>query len=96
MQVKRLKLVKQNVANLKKESDDCLKKKQDLEILAELTEARLLRAEKLTFLLVEEGERWVDTVAELKTKVHNSIGDVFLSAASVAYLGPFTGPFRAL
>ena len=52
------------------------------------------RAEKLTFLLQEEGERWVITVAELKQIINNIIGDVFLSSASVAYLGPFTGPYR--
>jgi hypothetical protein len=47
---------------LKKESDECLKKKQDLETLADLTKARLERAEKLTTLLFEEGKRWVETV----------------------------------
>jgi hypothetical protein len=36
-----------------------------LETLAELTKARLIRAEKLTSLLVEEGKRWVETVAVL-------------------------------
>ncbi len=51
---------------LKKDSDETLKKKQDLETLAELTQARLLRAEKLTSLLYEEGKRWVETVASLK------------------------------
>jgi hypothetical protein len=37
-----------------------------LEALAELTKNRLIRAEKLTSLLVEEGKRWVETVAILQ------------------------------
>jgi hypothetical protein len=37
-----------------------------LETLAELTKARLIRAEKLTSLLEEEGKRWVETVAILR------------------------------
>jgi len=36
-----LNLVKNNVLKLKKDSDETLKKKQDLETLAELTTARL-------------------------------------------------------
>lgn len=86
--------MKSKVAQLKKESDECLKKKQDLEELAELTQARLGRAEKLTSLLVEEGHRWVETVEVLKVQIHNQIGDVFLSSAAISYLGPFTGMFR--
>ena len=86
--------MKSNVARLKKESDECLKKKQDLEALAELTKARLERAEKLTGLLVEEGHRWVDTVASLKIQIVNTIGDTFISAAAISYCGPFTGVYR--
>jgi dynein heavy chain, axonemal len=60
-----LNLVKQNVAKLKKDSDETVKKKQDLETLADLTKARLERAEKLTGLLEQEGKRWVETVEVL-------------------------------
>jgi len=62
--------------------------------LAELTKARLIRAEKLTTLLFEEGKRWVETVAILSEEIKNSIGDVFISTACISYCGPFTGLFR--
>jgi dynein heavy chain len=79
---------------LKKESDECLKRKADLEILADLTKARLDRAEKLTSLLLDEGKRWVETVSELKIAIDNIIGDILLSSACIAYCGPFTGSYR--
>jgi len=44
---------------LKCEADEQGKKKKELEDLANLTIARLDRAEKLTTLLYEEGKRWV-------------------------------------
>jgi dynein heavy chain, axonemal len=62
--------------------------------LADLTEARLLRASKLTSLLVDEGKRWVETVAALKEEIKCSIGDVFIASACISYTGPFTGTFR--
>ena len=62
--------------------------------MADLTEARLIRAEKLTSLLVEEGKRWVETVAALKEEIKCSIGDVFIASACISYTGPFTGNFR--
>ena len=53
----------------------------------ELTKARLERAEKLTHLLKDEGERWVVSVADLQVEVKNLTGDVFLSAACISYCG---------
>lgn len=60
----------------------------------ELTKARLIRAEKLTTLLKDEGERWVVSVADLNVEVKNLTGDVFISAACISYCGPFTGVYR--
>jgi len=88
-------LVKQKVARLKQDSDVTVKKKQDLETLAELTKARLERAEKLTGLLIEEGKRWVETVGVLNGQINCSTGDVFVSSACISYCGPFTGSYRA-
>ncbi len=83
------------MAKLKQESDVTVKKKQDLETLAELTKARLERAEKLTGLLIEEGKRWVETVAVLNDQITCSTGDVFIASACISYCGPFTGIYRS-
>jgi dynein heavy chain len=60
----------------------------------DLTEHRLLRAMKLIDLTANEALRWKVTVENLSSEIEQLIGDVFLSAASISYNGPFTGVFR--
>lgn len=45
-------------------------------------------------LLKDEGERWVETVSDLREKSKFVTGDVLLSCAQIGYCGPFTGPYR--
>ncbi|NWH35887.1 DYH1 protein, partial [Chloropsis hardwickii] len=45
--------------------------------------------------LADEKVRWQDTVESLDDKINNSSGDVLVAAGFVAYLGPFTGDYRA-
>ncbi|NWT16478.1 DYH1 protein, partial [Vireo altiloquus] len=45
--------------------------------------------------LADEKVRWQDTVESLDGKINNSSGDVLVAAGFVAYLGPFTGDYRA-
>lgn len=40
--------------------------------------------------LADERVRWKDTVQHLDYMINNVAGDVLLSAAFIAYLGPFT------
>lgn len=40
--------------------------------------------------LADERVRWKETVQHLDYMVNNVAGDVLLSAAYIAYLGPFT------
>jgi dynein heavy chain len=61
---------------------------------AELTRKRLERANKLTSGLSEEGVRWQETAAQLQTQIGLLVGDVFISAACIAYYGAFTGSYR--
>lgn len=82
------------MSRLKKETDEMLQNKQDLETLKDLTEARLLRAKKLITLTADEAKRWAETVETLGAQIENLVGDVFLSAAAISYNGPFTGPYR--
>ena len=58
------------------------------------TNNRLVSAEKLTVLLEEEGIRWKEQIENIAQDLLRVIGDVFLSAATISYLGPFTGAYR--
>ncbi len=53
-------------------------------------ERRLTNAGKLIGLLGDEGERWQSTVVELNKEVEKLVGNVFIAAASISYMGPFT------
>lgn len=61
----------------------------------DLCEIRLLNAEKLLSLLGDEGKRWEQTVKDLEYDQEFFKGNVFLAAASLSYVGPFTGNYRA-
>jgi len=59
-----------------------------------LTEARLIRAEKLVSGLSSESERWNVRAEELEGDLKNLIGNIIISAGYISYLGPFTLPYR--
>ena len=82
------------VRSLEELCDKTMKEKKQLEEDTKLTRDRLLRATKLTSGLAEEQVRWQADKEDLIRKVPNMYGDMFLSAAYVAYLGPFTGVYR--
>ena len=69
--------------------------KEDLQTQSDLTANRLIRAEKLTSGLADEGVRWRESVVTLGEKSILLIGDTFLACAAVSYYGPFTGKYRA-
>lgn len=54
------------------------------------------RANRLTTALAEEETRWTLNIKDLTSELWTITGDVLLSAAFVAYLGPFTGTYRAM
>ena len=89
-----LKEVKDRVATLKANYEATIAHIEQLENDIELTTARFGRAGTLIDLLKDEGERWKETVAILRQEVQRLIGDVFIGAASISYMGPFTGPYR--
>lgn len=70
------------------------KKKKDLEDEINLCSQKLDRAEKLIGGLGGEKTRWSETAKQLQGLLDNVIGDVVLSAGTIAYLGPFTVDFR--
>lgn len=60
-----------------------------------LIHTRLDRANRLTTALAEEESRWTSIIKDLTSELWTIAGDVLLSAASVAYLGPFAGAYRS-
>jgi dynein heavy chain len=68
--------------------------KKQLEEEMDRCEKRMGRAEKLVVLLEDEGVRWKETVEKMETEIEELVGNVFISAASIAYFGAFTGVYR--
>ncbi|KAF4654403.1 hypothetical protein FOL47_009992, partial [Perkinsus chesapeaki] len=89
-----LKAIQDKVAALKQKLDDTEAEKDRLIKEAELTQARLQRAEVLTVGLAGESVRWKETVEKMDAEIEALTGDVFLSAAAISYFGPFTGQYR--
>lgn len=71
-----------------------MKKKKDLEDDIDLCGQKLDRAEKLIGGLGGEKARWSEIAAYCLTLLGKVIGDVLLSAGTIAYLGPFTINYR--
>lgn len=69
-------------------------KKDDLNEQVELCAAKLVRAKKLIEDLGGEKIRWREFVQNLESDYMFLTGDVLISAALMAYLGPFTSKFR--
>ncbi|KAJ3281611.1 Dynein heavy chain 6, axonemal [Borealophlyctis nickersoniae] len=70
-----------------------LGKKQLSEKMEETTR-RLARASKLTLALADEQIRWAESVEILNGQIDALVGNIFLSAAAVAYCGAFTTNYR--
>merc|ERR1740130_2085595 len=87
-------ILAENNANLETMCATMVSDLKGLQEAADTTAKRLVRAGKLTGGLADEGVRWTATVAELEVARVCLIGDVFLSAAFIAYCGPFTAAYR--
>ncbi|KAL5009676.1 hypothetical protein ScPMuIL_011981 [Solemya velum] len=92
----RLADVEEGIATLQAKYDDCVRKKDELETKCKECEGRLVRADKLIGGLADEKERWKESVEKLEIIINNYVGDVLISSAYIAYLGPFTGEYRGL
>ncbi|OMJ74343.1 hypothetical protein SteCoe_26764 [Stentor coeruleus] len=86
--------VQDKVQNLKEECQATEDRMIRLEKDIDTTKIRLIRAELLLDLLGDEGVRWEESLQQLKKDIEVILGNVFLSAACVSYLGPFTGAYR--
>ena len=68
---------------------------ESLKLGVEQCQVKLVRANKLIGGLGGEKVRWETTVASLDIAYNNIVGDVLISAATIAYLGAFTSNYRA-
>ena len=96
LEEKRAKLqeVEDNLQALNDKLNEMQDKKAKLEHDVDQCEKKLVRAEKLIGGLGGEKSRWKEVAAGLTVDYRNLTGDVLLCAAYIAYLGPFTLPFR--
>ncbi|KAK9867723.1 hypothetical protein WJX84_004647 [Apatococcus fuscideae] len=63
---------------------------------SERCQLKLSLANRLITALASEGQRWAETVQQLRKDYQVLTGDMLLAAAFVSYAGPFTSKFRAL
>eukprot|EP00931_Biecheleriopsis_adriatica_P034701 TRINITY_DN20021_c0_g4_i1.p1 TRINITY_DN20021_c0_g4~~TRINITY_DN20021_c0_g4_i1.p1 ORF type:complete len:4150 (-),score=1074.99 TRINITY_DN20021_c0_g4_i1:152-12580(-) len=90
-----LKAVKDNVAKLLSDFETAKKKKDDLATQVDDCSKRLVRAEKLISGLGGEKTRWIESSKKLGEQYTNLTGDVLIASGIIAYLGTFTGRYRA-
>ncbi|XP_077989551.1 dynein axonemal heavy chain 6-like [Glandiceps talaboti] len=79
---------------LQQQYNDSVAQREALRERKVLTTLRLKRASILITALADEKIRWADSMEELEGKLLGIVGDTLVSAGSIAYLGPFTAPYR--
>ena len=89
-----LKVVVDKLSDMQAKLKSLAERKAELETKYDDTNAKLERAEKLMAGLGGEQVRWKEISEALGPKYTNLLGDVLLSSAVIAYLGPFTIPYR--
>jgi dynein heavy chain len=89
-----LKEVQDKVAALEAQLSAAQAEQKNLADQADLCQARLDRSGKLTSALGDEQVNWTNESANLSVLLEQLVGNVFLGAACVAYIGPFTGVYR--
>lgn len=90
----RLAAVVDKLAELERNYNTAVEKKDQLVRDVRQCEIRLESALKLIALLGGEETRWAATIAQLRQDFDNLIGDVLISAGTISYLGTFTSEFR--
>jgi dynein heavy chain len=89
-----LKGVVDRLAQLEKNFNNAVAKKEQLANQVKKCEIQLSNAEKLIGGLGGEEKRWKETVAKLNDDFINLTGDTVVSAGTISYLGSFTSEFR--
>eukprot|EP00595_Chromulina_sp_UTEXLB2642_P002610 CAMPEP_0196768382 /NCGR_PEP_ID=MMETSP1095-20130614/42683_1 /TAXON_ID=96789 ORGANISM="Chromulina nebulosa, Strain UTEXLB2642" /NCGR_SAMPLE_ID=MMETSP1095 /ASSEMBLY_ACC=CAM_ASM_000446 /LENGTH=308 /DNA_ID=CAMNT_0042137893 /DNA_START=2418 /DNA_END=3341 /DNA_ORIENTATION=- len=89
-----LKLVNDRLESLEKAYNEAIEKKDMLVKKEASCKIQLSNADKLIGGLGGEEIRWRETVEKLSESSNNLLGDIIISAATISYLGSFTGEFR--
>lgn len=82
------------VVGLNEELEKTNREKERTAVEVELCERKLERAEALINSLGEEKSRWTEAAATLQLQFDHLVGDILISSALIAYLGPFSGVYR--
>ena len=89
-----LQLISSQLASLQKQYEDSVAQQKELSKKIEQCEYRLKNASQLTTALDSERVRWTDNLSELSVEEKCLLGDTLLIALHVAYIGPFSYPYR--
>ncbi|OHT01787.1 Dynein heavy chain family protein [Tritrichomonas foetus] len=89
-----LHVISSQLASLQKQYEDSCNQQKELAQKIEQCEYRLKNASQLTSALDSERVRWTDNLSELSIKEKCLLGDTLLIALHVAYIGPFSFPYR--
>ncbi len=91
----RLDAINRNIQKLSDEHSQAQQQADELQRAVEKCQVMLDRAHKLINGLGGEKERWKEEVKVLQAQQNNVIGDVVISAGTIAYLGAFSTTYRA-
>jgi dynein heavy chain len=86
--------VENQIKELQNQYDFSVSEKKKLEHSIQQTSSRLKRASKLTTALADEQVRWKESIVTFDRELANVVGDVFISAACVAYYGAYPSNYR--
>lgn len=87
--------VEAQIKELQNQYDASVTEKKKLEHSIQQTSSRLKRASKLTTALADEQVRWKENIVQYDSELSHVVGNVFISAACVAYFGAFPSNYRA-
>ena len=90
-----LKNIMDLVAKLEADYQAAVDKEKRLQNETDTCRIKLERAQKLIEGLKDEKVRWAEEENILKEKFRNIVGDLMISSGIIAYLGVFTGSYRA-
>ena len=90
----RLNAVEDRIAKLNADYESRCRERDKLKHDVEMCQIKLERAQKLIGGLGGEAKRWAEKVVQLDAAIASVIGDILISAGSVAYLGTFTMNYR--
>jgi dynein heavy chain, axonemal len=90
----KLQEVENQIKALQSQYEFSVSEKKKLEYSIGQTSSRLKRASKLTTALADEQVRWKESIEMFDKELDHVTGNVFISAASVAYYGAFPSNYR--